>query len=551
MSVTHDIILCNGKIYTMGNQSRPDEAIAIKEGKVVSTGSNKDIKNLSDRNTMEIDLEGRSVFPGFMDTHMHLESVADGLLSVNLKKVRTIDEVLHAIRENIPKEPDTWLTSSWWHPFSQLREKRLPTRFEIDEVCPNNPVYLPIVGHIAIANSRALEIAGIRDSSSDPEGGKIDRNSVTGSVTGVLHESAIRLVQKWIPPHDQKTLENKYREVMDACNKFGITSIVTGTTTPEELKIWQNLRSKDDMNLRVNVSYLPTGEEAPLVPEEEFGSALNELKAFASIDDPFLSLGYIKFILDGGMTLETAAITKPYMGDSENFGMLTMDQQRLNTLVDICNRKHFRVGIHAVGDRAIDAVLEAYEEANKKSSIKDRRFILIHGFLIRPDQIDRALHLGLLVAIQNVFMYEKAQAAERFLGETRASMAIPTKSMIKGGLVVTGGSDADVNSFNPFLGIYQAVTRKSKQRKIFGLKEKIDRWEAVCMYTKWAAMQTFEENVKGVLEPGKFADLIVTSSDILTCPEEEIENTQVIMTMIGGKVVYSADDTLFRCHPSN
>ncbi|MCJ7617048.1 MAG: amidohydrolase, partial [Desulfobacterales bacterium] len=402
MSVSPDIILYNGKIHTMSSQSRLVEAIAIKEERVVSTGSNEDIRSLSDRCTREIDLEGRSVFPGFIDTHMHLETVANGLLNVNLKNVRSINELLRTIKRNIPKKSGAWLTSSWWHPFSQLREKRLPTRFDIDEACPNNPVFLPTVGHIAIANSRALEIAGIRDLSTDPEGGKIDRDSVTGSVTGVLYESAIQLVQKCVPPSNQEALKNKYREVMDACNKFGITSIVTGATTPEELKIWQNLRQEEDMNLRVNVSFLPTGEETPLVPEEEFDSALNELKAFASIDDAFLSLGYIKFILDGGMTLETAAVTKPYTGDSENFGMLTMDQQRLNTLISICNRNHFRVGIHAVGDRAIDAVLEAYEEANKKSSIKDRRFILIHGFLIRPDQIDRASHLGVLVATQNV-----------------------------------------------------------------------------------------------------------------------------------------------------
>ena len=142
-------------------------------------------------------------------------------------------------------------------------------------------------------------------------------------------------------------------------------------------------------------------------------------------------------------------------------------------------------------------------------------------------------------------MYEKAEAARRFLGEDRAGKAIPLRSMINGGLVVTGGSDADVNSFNPFLGMYQAVTRKSKEGRIFGLEEKVSRWDAVCMYTKWAAMQTFEENMKGVLEPGKFADLVVTSSDILTCPEEEIEKMQVIMTMLGGRIVFHADDTLF------
>jgi predicted amidohydrolase YtcJ len=481
MSVPDSIILYNGKIHTMSNQTLLAEAIAIKGERVVSIGNNESIKSIADSDTLKIDLDGQSVFPGFIDTHMHLETVASGLLNVNLKNARNINEVLNVIEENIPDEPDTWLISSWWHPFSQLREKRLPTRFEIDEVCPNNPVFLPTVGHIAIVNSRTMEIAGITDSSPDPKGGKIDRDSLTGSATGVLYESAIQLIQKWIPPNNQEDLKHKYKEIINACNKFGITSIVTGATTPEELKIWQNLRKEGDMNLRVNVSYLPTGEEAPLASKEAWDSILNEVKSFASFDDPFLSIGCIKFVLDGGMTLATAAVTEPYASDSKNCGILTMDQKRLNTLVSICNRKKFRVGIHAVGDKAIDAVLTAYDEADKEISIKNKRFILIHGFLMRPDQIDRASQLGIVVATQNVFMYEKAGVAKRFLGEDRVRIAIPTKSMINGGLIVTGGSDADVNSFNPFLGIYQAVTRKSKEGNTFGLEEKIDRWEARCL----------------------------------------------------------------------
>lgn len=548
MTLPPEVLLYNGKIHTMSNQSEIVEAIAIRGEKIVSIGTNEDLKRLSDTKTIKIDLGGKSVLPGLIDTHTHLETIAEGLINVNLKQVRSIEEVLKTIKENVPKDRDQWVVSSWWHPFAQLREKRLPTRFEIDKVCPNNPVLLLTVGHIAIANSRALEIAGIDKSFPDPDGGKIERDLLTGNLTGVLHESAIRLMQKLIPPLNQDDLEKKYKEVMCAFNELGITSIVTGATTPQDLRIWQSLRSKKQMNLRVNLAFLPTGEETPLASEEEFYSALNELKLSVPLDDRFLSLGCIKFVLDGGMTLKTAAMTESYPGDKRNYGILTMDQKRLNALVSLCNRNGFRVGIHAVGDRAIDAVLEAYGKANKENSIEGKRFILIHGFLIRPDQIDRISQLGILVATQNVFMYEKAEVAARFLGETRANLAIPTRSMLKAGVIVTGGSDADVNSFNPFLGIYQAVTRKSKEGKVFGVKEGIERWEAVCMYTKWAALQTFEEKLKGILEPGKFADLIVTSSDILACPEEEIKEIQVIMAMVGGRIVYESSDIFSASH---
>lgn len=538
MTLSPDIILYNGKIYTMRNKFETFEAIAVKGDKVISIGSNKEVQRLHGSKTIEIDLGGKVVLPGLIDTHTHLETIAEGMINVNLKGARNISQVLKTIEENVPDDPSQWIVSSFWHPFAQLREKRLPTRSEIDKVSRNNPVLLLTVGHIAIANSRALEIAGIDKSTPDPDYGKIGRDPITGDLNGLLQGNAIRLVQRLIPPHNEKVLEEKYVEAMKAYNKLGITSIVTGATTPQDIKIWKKLRYKNCMNLRVSLGFLPMGEEVPMASEEEFNSILKELKLSTTKDDSFLSLGYIKFILDGGMTLKTAALSEPYPDDQMNYGILTMNQKRLNALVNLCNKNGFRVGIHAVGDRAIDAVLEAYEEANKENSIVGKRFILIHGFLIRPDQISRVSQLGILVATQNVFMYEKAEVTARFLGEVRSNFAIPTRSIIKGGIVVTGGSDADVNSFNPFFGIYQAVTRKSREGKVFGSEEKISRWEALSMYTKWAALLTFEEGRKGILEPGKFADLIVTNIDILKCPEEEIKETKVIMTMVGGKPVY-------------
>jgi len=207
MTQSPDTILYNGKIHTMRSQSDIVEAIAIKGDKVISTGSNEDVKGLSDKKTMEIDLGGRLVLPGLIDTHTHLETIAEGMINVNLKGARSIDEVLKTIEENVPDEPDKWVVSSWWHPFAQLREKRLPTRFEIDKACPNNPVLLFTVGHIAIANSRALEVAGIDKSSPDPDGGRIERDPESGDVNGVLQESAIRLIQRLIPPHNENDLE--------------------------------------------------------------------------------------------------------------------------------------------------------------------------------------------------------------------------------------------------------------------------------------------------------------------------------------------------------
>jgi predicted amidohydrolase YtcJ len=533
-----DTILYNGKIHTMKSRDDIVEAVAIKDETIISTGGHKDVRSLSGSKTVEIDLGGRSVLPGLIDTHTHLETVAEGMIHVNLKGARSMGEVLKALKENVPENPDQWVVSSFWHPLAQLREKRLPTKLDIDRVCPLNPVLLLTVGHVAIANSRALEIAGLEELVPGLNPDVLGRDPLTGNLNGILQENAIHLVQKMIPPHEENLLEEKYEAVIRSYNQSGITSIVTGSTTQQDLNIWKRLLSKNRLNLRVNLAFLPTGEEVPQASEEAFGTALNELKLSASTGNRYLSIGFVKFVLDGGMTLKTAALTEPY--PDGGYGALTMEQKRLNALVRLCHRSNFRVGIHAVGDKAIDSVLEAFAEANQQEPIDGKRFILIHGFLIRPDQISRVSQMGILVATQNIFMYEKAEVTARFLGEFRSNLAIPTRSLVNAGVVVTGGSDADVNSFNPFLGIYQAVTRKSREGKVFGPGEKIGRGDALCMYTRWAALQTFEERLKGVLEPGKLADLIVISPDIFTCPEEEIKEIQVIMTMVGGKIVHAA-----------
>jgi len=265
--------------------------------------------------------------------------------------------------------------------------------------------------------------------------------------------------------------------------------------------------------------------------------------ASSGFGDDWLKFAGIKIFYDGGMTLKTALMRDVYPDSNDNYrGIAQQTPERLTQLVSICNRYNWRVGVHAVGDLGIDHVLDAFEAADKEKSIRDRRFILIHASLIRPEQMERAHRLGVRIDFQNAFMWDKAATVERFLGRTVADRAIPTRTLIeKMGIDSLGaGTDFPVNPINPLLNMYVMVTRKDINGKVYGASEAISREQALRLYTSSAARYTFEEGRKGTLEPGKLADLTVLDRDYLTIPADQIRDIRPVMTMVGGRVVFDA-----------
>jgi len=536
-----DMILYNGKVVTVDKYFSIAQAVAIRDGKFLAVGKNTNIFALAGRGTLKIDLKGKTVLPGLIDSHNHMEEAGEALYKVPLGKAKTVADALALIKEWVVKtKPGEWIRGGGWHPLAQLQEKRYLTRWEIDSVAPDNPVFLPTVGHFVMVNSYAMKLAGITKDTPNPTGGEIQRDPVTGEPNGVLAETAIPLVSNVVPPWPFDLKVKMYKDAMKTFNSAGLTGTVIGVTDPESFKIYQHIWANREATMRVSLMYCPTGEAIPTESLDEWGRIIRGIGCYSDFGDDWLSFSGIKLIVDGGMTLKTAYMRDPYPHDPSYYGSFLIPPERLNKLVAICNRYNWRVGIHCVGDAAIDKVLDAYEYANKEKSIMGRRFILIHASLMQPDQMERAKKLGVRVDLQNNFMWDKAATVERFLGKEKANRACSTKWMIDhmGIGSIGAGTDYPVNTYNPFVNMYVMVTRKDKNGVVYGANQAITREEALRLYTNGSAAYSFKENVKGSIEPGKLADLVVISHNILTCPEESMKDIQAVMTIVDGKIVY-------------
>jgi predicted amidohydrolase YtcJ len=531
------VVLTGGKILTLDGQSTIAQALAIRDGKILAVGSDAAIKPLAGPQTRVIDLAGKSVVPGLIDTHAHFKAAGLGDYVVNLGGAKDVAGALDLIRAFVAKkQPGAWITTGGWHPPSQLAEKRYLTRQELDSVSPNNPVYLRTVGHFSMANSLALQKAGISKSTPDPAGGAFERDA-SGDVNGVLVETAIPLVENIVPPYTEDEELRQYRLAEAALNRLGITSVVEGATSARDTQILQKLALAGDATVRVGTMFRPE----PPADSAGWDAIMSGNGATSGFGDDWLKLGGIKIFYDGGMTLKTAMMRDAYPDSHDDYhGIAQVTPERLKQLVSIANLRGWRVGVHVVGDLGVDQVLDAFEAADKEKSIKDRRFVLIHASLIRPEQMERARRVGARIDFQNAFMWDKAATVARFLGRPTADRAVPTRTLIeKMGLENLGaGTDFPVNPLNPFLTMYIMVTRKDPAGQVYGASEAIGREQALRLYTSAASRYMFEETRKGTLEAGKLADLVVLSADFMTVPDDQIKDITADMTMVGGKIVF-------------
>jgi predicted amidohydrolase YtcJ len=531
------VVLTGGKILTLDGQSTIAQALAIRDGKILAVGSDAAIKPLAGPQTRVIDLAGKSVVPGLIDTHAHFKAAGLGDYVVNLGGAKDVAGALDLIRAFVAKkQPGAWITTGGWHPPSQLAEKRYLTRQELDSVSPNNPVYLRTVGHFSMANSLALQKAGISKSTPDPAGGAFERDA-SGDINGVLVETAIPLVENIVPPYTEDEELRQYRLAEAALNRLGITSVVEGATSARDTQILQKLALAGDATVRIGTMFRPE----PPADSVGWDAIMSGNGATSGFGDDWLKLGGIKIFYDGGMTLKTAMMRDAYPDSHNDYhGIAQVTPERLKQLVSIANLRGWRVGVHVVGDLGVDQVLDAFEAADKEKSIKDRRFVLIHASLIRPEQMERARRVGARIDFQNAFMWDKAATVARFLGRPTADRAVPTRTLIeKMGLENLGaGTDFPVNPLNPFLTMYIMVTRKDPAGQVYGASEAIGREQALRLYTSAASRYMFEETRKGTLEAGKLADLVVLSADFMTVPDDQIKDITADMTMVGGKIVF-------------
>jgi predicted amidohydrolase YtcJ len=531
------LVLVNGKILTMNDQSQVVQAIAIRDGKILAVGDNAGIRAMAGTVTRAIDLAGKTVVPGLIDTHAHFKAAGMADYVVNMSRAKTVAEALEAIKQfAAKKQPGDWIIGGAWHPPSQLAEKRYLTRQEIDSVAPNNPVYLRTVGHFSMANTLALTKAGVTKDTPSPSGGSFERDS-SGELTGVLVETAIDRVEKVVPSWTAEDEFRQFKLAEGVLNSYGITSVVEGATPADDVATLQKVAASGEATVRVGLMFRPE----PPAENSAWEAIMRGNGVSSGFGDDWVRFAGVKIFYDGGMTLKTALMRDPYPDSHDDYhGISQLSPERLKELVSICNKYGWRVGVHVVGDRGIDEVLDAFEAADKEKSIRDRRFILIHGSLIRPDQMERVRRLGVRVDFQNVFMWDKGATVERFLGKATADRAVPTKTLIeKVGLNSLGaGTDFPVNPINPFINMYIMVTRKDPNGHVYGATEAISREQALRLYTSAASHYMFDENKKGTIEPGKLADLAVLSADFMSVPEEQIKDIKVDQTIVGGKVVF-------------
>ena len=532
-----DLILINGKVLTLDDQSTIAEGVAVADGKILATGTSASMKALAGARTRVLDVAGKTVIPGLIDTHTHFKAAGLGDYVVIMGRAKTVAEALEAIKAfAAKKKPGEWIVGGAWHPPSQLAEKRYLTRQEIDSVAPDNPVYLRTVGHFSMANTMALQRVGVDKTTEDPSGGKFERDA-SGELTGLLVETAIDRVEKAVPPWTEDDEMRQFTIAQGFLNSFGITSTVEGATEPRDIRTLQKLAAAGKATLRTGVMFRPE----PPADLTTWDAIMSSNGASSGFGDDWLKFAGIKIFYDGGMTLKTALMREVYPDSHDNYhGVAQQTPERLKQLISICNRYGWRVGVHVVGDLGIDQVLDAFEAVDKEKSIRDRRFVLIHASLIRPEQMERAQKLGARVDFQNAFMWDKAATVERFLGKATADRAVPTRTLIeKMGLNSLGaGTDFPVNSINPFLNMYVMVTRKDPNGNVYGSAEAITREQSLRLYTSAASRYTFEETRKGTLEPGKLADIVVLSADYTAVPEDQIKDIKADMTLVGGKVVF-------------
>jgi len=523
-----DTILVNGHVVTVDARFSIAQAVAVTGGKFTAVGTSADIRKLAGPSTAVIDLKGRTVIPGLADDHLH---DAGGGPGVDLSRTRSVADVLAAIAARVKQSHpgDIIVTNSDWHE-AQLREHRLPYRHDLDSVSPDNPVVVVRGGHEYILNSAALRKWNITRDTPQLPGGRITRDA-SGELNGELVDRAKSLVH--LPPGPSLTME-ALQEQHRKLNTVGLTSIRYPGASVEQYRLLQEMKRRGTLTVRVN-QLMRFGADS--------GAAMRTAIAASGISpdegDEWVRIGGMKLGVDGGF--EGGWMRQPYAepwGEGGTFfGVNTMKEAPYTDVVKELNRLGWRVATHAVGDAAIDEVLAAYEAADAEKSIVGRRWTIEHGFIPQADQFPRMKKLALVISAQD-HLYLAGPSLVTYWGAARAARTTPMRTYIDQGFVVAGGTDSPVVPYPPLWVFYHFVTRDTISGGVLGAGEKITRKEALQVQTINNAYLTFEEQTKGSIEPGKFADLVVLPEYILTCPDKHIQEMRVDITMVGGKVVY-------------
>ena len=535
-----DLVLLNARVRTMTAGTPLAEAIAVKHGRIIAVGDTATIRALAGPSTVQHDLAGLTIIPGFHDSHNHLRQTGLNFFAVDLSEARSVGDVLAAIKTRVAiTPPGEWVVaSSRWHE-SQLGEKRFPTRAELDAITPNHPVMIPRGGHNRVVNSPAFARAGITRDTPNPPGGTYVRDPATGELTGhIIGAAAFMRLQRLLPSPTRAQENDAIRNAMKAYHAAGITSVIEPGLEPRELATFQRLWQSGALTVRVTAML----RIFPGTTKDELDRALASIRGVAfttGFGDQWLRLGGIKFTADGGV--ETSYLREPFAHADDPSSSRGKPHASLDNMKAVCllaNELGWQMGIHCVGDAAIDQVLDAYATAHAASPLAGKRWTLIHMMRERPEHFQRAKAMGLVITAQQPLMYALAGGFLKYWGTTRTADCEPLRMYLDSGLPVGAGSDSPVTPYEPLLGLWSSVTRETQLGGVQGAQWAIPMADALRWYTIGSAHTAFEEDLKGSIEPGKLADLIALSVDPLKAAPTDVRDAKVLMTMVGGRIVH-------------
>jgi predicted amidohydrolase YtcJ len=548
-STTADVILVHGRIYTVNSRQPWAEALAIRDGKVLAVGTEREMAHYRGPSTKVIDAKGRLVLPGFTDCHVHFMDGSFSMQQVNVEDAKTLAEIQERIKAYASAHPDApWVLGRGWS-YPVFAPSGLPDKKQLDAIIPDRPVYIEgFDGHTWWANSKALEAAHITKDTPDPPGGKIVRDPATGEATGAIKEDAAdAVIRRAIPEPGRDAKLQALRAGIKHANQFGLTrvhvlgGVNAGRDDLHNVDLYEELRRNGELTLRF---YLAYRLDPPKVTDRQLQEIVEARDRYR---DDWIAAGSVKFFMDGVIETHTAAMLAPYSDDPSVSGQLLWEPAEYQRAVTEFDSRRIQIFTHAIGDRAIRVALDAYANAAKTNGTKDARHRIEHIEDASAADIPRFGKLSVIPSMQPLHAYPDDDIFKAWLpsvGPERAKRAFAWHSIQAAGGVLAFGSDWPIVTLNPWPGVQNAVTRETTDGEPKGgwiTSERISLADAIKGYTLNAAFAGHREKTEGSLEPGKLADLIVVSQNVFQVDPHDLGKTKVALTVVGGRVVYKSD----------
>jgi hypothetical protein len=530
-----DLLLRNGHIVTMDGAKRVVGAMAVRDGRILALGDDDALAGCASSRTELLDLRRHTVLPGLIDVHTHamewVKGILRGEIDVGYPAVHSIPDISQAVAHRAATlSQGQWIVGSGWDD-AKLAERRYITRQDLDKASPDHPVYLKHVsGHLSVASSFALMLANITKATHDPQGGVIERD-VSGEPTGILKDTAMGLVATILPGDPPDIDVRAAQLICEKAAEVGLTTIHDIFISPAEMRGYQEAHRRGWLKVRVQMS--------PRIGSIADAEKLAQMGVHTGFGDDLLKFGAAKMFADGGMGARTIAIYPPgVIGEPNNLGLLRWTPADMQKAHLLAAGAGWQLETHAIGDRAIDEVLDSYAAVIQQLGLKDHRFRIVHAGISPPAVQKRLRELNVLVDGNPPFVYWIGSWFLKY-GPERVRWSYPARSYIENGIIEAAGSDVPVTPLSPWWGIWAAVVRGDMESgQILAPEERISVEQALALYTRNGAYAGFEEDRKGALEPGKLADFIVVDRDVLTVPADELKDVRVLQTFVSGRSVY-------------